>query len=254
MEREFENRVAIVTGASSGIGRACALAYARRGAAVVVADVDDEGSTETERLISAEGGRAVHVHCDVADAADVEAMVNRTIELYGRLDFACNNAGIAGTPATTADYPEATWRRVIDVNLNGVWLCMKYEIPKMLASGGGSIVNMASILGEVGYATASAYVAAKHGVIGLTQSAAIEYATKGIRVNAVCPAFIYTPMLEEAGIVKGSDLYSYIAQQHPMKRFGTVDEIAEATMWLSSSASSFVTGHALLADGGYVAQ
>ncbi len=177
-----------------------------------------------------------------------------TVETYGRLDYACNNARIEGTQSLTADYAEEIWNRVIAVNLTGVWLCTKYEIPQMLKQGGGAIVNMASILGMVGFANASAYVAAKHGIIGLTKTAAVEYATQGIRVNAVCPAFIYTPMLERAGMKEGTEPYTMIANLHPLKRMGTPAEVAEVAIWLCSDAASFVTGHAILVDGGYVAQ
>jgi NAD(P)-dependent dehydrogenase (short-subunit alcohol dehydrogenase family) len=173
---------------------------------------------------------------------------------YGRLDCACNNAGIEGVPALTADYPEDVWRRVIDVNLTSVWLCMKHEIPSMQEQHGGAIVNMASILGQVGFASASAYVAAKHGVIGMTKTAAVEYAAQDIRINAVCPGFISTPMLERGGIEAGSAGLEMIKNLHPAKRLGTPEEIAEAVLWLCSDAASFVTGAALLVDGGYVAQ
>jgi NAD(P)-dependent dehydrogenase (short-subunit alcohol dehydrogenase family) len=173
---------------------------------------------------------------------------------YDRLDYACNNAGIGGATALTADYPEETWHRVLAINLTGAWLCMKYEIPQMLKQGGGSIVNMASILGTVGFATASAYVTAKHGLIGLTKTAAIEYATQGIRVNAVCPGFIYTPMLEQAGMAEGTELYTTIANLHPVKRMGKPEEVARVVTWLCSDAASFITGDAVLVDGGYVAQ
>lgn len=194
------------------------------------------------------------MHCDVADAADVAACVARAVELYGRLDYACNNAGIAGVQATTADYPEEIWNRVIGVNLTGVWLCMKHEIAQMLKQGGGAIVNISSILGTVGFAGACAYTSAKHGLIGLTRTAALEYATSGIRINAVCPAFIATPMLEGAGIIEGNELYSAIAARHPVQRLGTADEVADAVLWLCSDGASFITGHPLLVDGGYVAQ
>lgn len=250
----FTGKVAVVTGASSGIGRATALAFAREGASVVVADRYEAGGQETVVMIRDQGGTAIHVTGDVSRDAEVAQLTDATIRTYGRLDYACNNAGVEGTQAPTADYPADQWDRVLAVNLTGVWLCMKHEIPAMLANGGGAIVNMASILGVVGFANAAAYTAAKHGVIGLTKVAAIEYATQGIRVNAVCPAFIATPMLERAGITEGTEMYAMLAGLHPIKRLGTPEEIAEAVLWLCSDKASFVTGHAMLVDGGYVAQ
>ncbi|NTV45052.1 MAG: SDR family oxidoreductase [Chlorobiales bacterium] len=254
MSSQFDGKVALVTGASSGIGRACALQFGREGAMVVVTDVSVEGGEETVRLIKAAKGEGFFFKCDVSNSKEVSALVGTTIETYGRLDCACNNAGIEGTMKPAAEYPEDVWNRVIAINLTGVWLCMKYEIPEMLKHGGGAIVNMASILGTVGFANASAYTAAKHGVVGLTKAAAIEYAAQGIRINAVCPAFIYTPMLERVGMAKGTDAYAAVTGLHPIKRMGTPEEIAEAVIWLCSNASSFVTGHAMLVDGGYIAQ
>lgn len=253
--RRLEDKVAVVTGGSSGIGRSCALAYARDGAKVVVADISIEGGEETAHQISEADGEAIFVKCDVSRSSDVESLVREATRAYGRLDCACNNAGIEGVSAMTGDYPEEDWNRLIGVNLTGVWLCTKHEILQMQKQpGGGSIVNMASILGLVGFANAPAYVAAKHGVIGLTKTAAIEYATRGIRVNAVCPAFIYTSMLERSGMTEGSELYRTISNLHAVKRMGQPEEVAEAVIWLSSDAASFVTGHAMLVDGGYVAQ
>lgn len=254
MSGQFEGKVALVTGAGSGIGRACALRFAKEGAKVVVTDVSVEGGRETVRLIKNAKGEASFLKCDVSNSGEVSAMVNAVIKTYGRLDYACNNAGIEGAMKPTADYPEEDWNKVIAINLTGVWLCMKYEIPEMLKAGGGAIVNMASILGTVGFANAPAYTAAKHGVVGLTKAAALEYAAQGIRINAVCPAFIYTPMLERAGMSKGSEAYEAVVGLHPIKRMGTPEEIAEAVIWLCSTASSFVTGHAMLVDGGYIAQ
>lgn len=181
-------------------------------------------------------------------------MVKTTVETYGRLDFACNNAGIEGTQALTADYPLDMWNRVLAVNLNGVFLCMKYEIPQMLKQGAGAIVNVDSILGKVGFQSASAYVAAKHAVLGLTKTAAIEYAAQGVRVNAVCPGFIATPMLERGGMVEGTEMYKMVSDLHPIKRLGKPEEVAAAVIWLCSDESSFVEGTGLLVDGGYVAQ
>jgi NAD(P)-dependent dehydrogenase (short-subunit alcohol dehydrogenase family) len=254
MNNLFKGKVAVVSGAGSGIGRASALAFAREGAQVIVADVSVQGGEETVRLVKAANGEALFVKCDGSQSTDVRALMEATIKAYGRLDYACNNAGIGGASATTGNYAEEDWRRVIDVNLTGVWLCMKYEIPLMLQQGGGAIVNMASILGKVGFANAPAYVAAKHGLIGLTETAALEYATQNIRVNAVCPGFIFTPLLEQAGMQVGSDLHQAISNLHPMKRMGTSEEVAEAVIWLCSEAAAFVTGHALLVDGGYTAQ
>jgi NAD(P)-dependent dehydrogenase (short-subunit alcohol dehydrogenase family) len=254
MTGPFHTKVALITGGSAGIGRATALAFAREGARVVIADVDVEGGEGTARLVRTAGGEALFVPTDVSRTTDVRTLVERTVATYGRLDYACNNAGIEGTQAPTADYPEEIWNRVININLTGVWLCMKYEIPQMLTQGGGVIVNMASILGTVGFPNAAAYVAAKHGLIGLTKTAAIEYAPRGIRVNAVCPAFIATPMLDRAGLLTNPEVYATLVNLHPIKRLGKPEEVAEAVIWLCSDAASFVTGHALLVDGGYIAQ
>jgi NAD(P)-dependent dehydrogenase (short-subunit alcohol dehydrogenase family) len=253
MGQQFDGRVAIVTGAGSGIGRACAIAFANEGARVVAADVDTAGNEQTVAMIKGNGGEAIAVHCDVSISDDVQAMVRQTIATYGRLDYACNNAGVGGVSKPSGEYPEDEWRRVIAINLTGVWLCMRYQIPEILKNG-GSIVNISSILGHVGFANAPAYVAAKHGVVGLTKSAAIEYGTQGIRINAVCPAFIYTPLLEQAGITEGSDMYNHIAGLHPMKRMGRPEEVAGMVTWLCSDQASFVTGVPMLVDGGYVAQ
>jgi NAD(P)-dependent dehydrogenase (short-subunit alcohol dehydrogenase family) len=251
----FEGKVALVTGAGSGIGKACAVAFAREGAKVVASDVVAKGGEETVRMIRETGGEALFVQCDVSRSMEVDALVDATVRAYGRLDCACNNAGIDGAQAPTAEYPEEIWSRVLSVNLTGVWLCMKHEIPRMLAGGrGGAIVNMSSILGTVGFENASAYVAAKHGVVGLSRTAALEYAARGIRVNAVCPAFIYTPMLEQAGMREGSERFVAVSALHPVGRMGTPEEVADSVLWLCSDGASFVTGHALLVDGGYVAR
>lgn len=205
-------------------------------------------------MIKSAGGDATFVKCDVSVVGDAKNMVERAVEKYGKLDCAFNNAGIEGVNAPVADYPDEIWDKAIGVNLIGVYHCMKYEIEQMLKTGGGSIVNNASILGLVGFAQASAYVAAKHGVLGLTKTAAIEYATKGIRVNAVCPGFITTPMLERGGITTNPELMKFVTDLHPMKRMGKPEEIAESVIWLFTEASSFVTGISLLVDGGYTAQ
>ncbi len=248
----LSGKVAVVTGGSSGIGLATAQAFAAVSAKVVIADVED-GMNVVAGIRKA-GGEAIFVKTDVSKSADIQALVRTTVETFGRLDFAVNNAGIGGTAARTGDYTEEDWNHVISINLTGVWLSMKYELEQMTRQGGGVIVNMASILGWVGFANSPAYVAAKHGVLGLTKTAAIEYAAQNIRINAICPAFIYTPLLENAGITEGTDAYNAIASLHPMKRMGKPEEVADLVLWLCSEGASFVTGSAYLVDGGYVAQ
>ncbi len=245
-------KVALITGGGSGIGRASALTFAREGAKVVVADVAVEGGEETVQLIQQRGGEAIFVKADVARAAEVETLVARAVQTYGRLDCAHNNAGIEGAAATTVDYAEDAWERVLAINLKGVWLCMKYEIPHMLKQGGGAIVNTASTAGLVGYRGGSAYVASKHGVVGLTKTAALEYAKPGVRVNAVCPGAIDTPMM---GRLTGHrpQQAERMAAAEPVGRMGQPEEIAEAVVWLCSEAASFVTGHAMAVDGGLTA-
>lgn len=249
---EFTGKVALVTGASSGIGRTSALFYAREGAKVVVSDVNERDGQETVRLIQAAGGEAFFVKTDVANPTDCESLVKKTVEKYGRLDFACNNAGIGGEQNLTADYSIEGWQKVIAVNLSGIFYCMKFEIPAMLKASGGAIVNMASILGQVGFAGAPAYVAAKHGVIGLTQNAAIEYAARGIRVNSIGPAFIKTPMI--ASLEQNAEALNMLVGLHPIGRLGLPEEVAELVIWLSSNRASFVTGAYYPVDGGYLAR
>ena len=253
MSRLFAGKVALVTGASSGIGRATALAFAREGARVVVSDVVINGGNETVQLIKNAGGEATFVKADVAQATEVEALIQQTLTTYGRLDCAHNNAGISGPLTTVVDTAESKWDRVIAINLKGVWLCMKHELQQMLKQGSGAIVNTASGAGLVGIAGASAYVASKHGVLGLTKTAALEYAKSGIRVNAVCPGVIDTPMVQRLTDRHPSAAEVMVAG-HPIGRVGKAEEIAEAVIWLCSEAASFVTGHALSVDGGYVAQ
>lgn len=243
-----EERVGLVTGGGSGIGRATALALAAAGARVVVSDVNGEGVAETVRLVEAVGGRAWGMVVDVTQGAAVEALVRGTVERYGRLDWAVNNAGVGGVMAPTDQQSEAAWDAIMEVNLKGVWLCMKYEIRAMLEQGGGAIVNVASAAGLVGFRYAAPYAASKHGVVGLTRSAALEYARKGIRVNAVCPGFTETPMVEGLG----ETMVEATVKAIPMRRLGTPEEIAQAIVWLCSEGASFVTGHALAVDGGTV--
>ena len=246
-------KIALVTGGSSGIGRASSLAFAREGAKVVVSDVSAEAGQETVQLIQNAGGEASFVAADVSKAAEVEALIATCVDTYGRLDCAHNNAGIEGPGAPTAEYSEEGWDQVIAINLTGVWLCLKYEIPEMLKHGGGAIVNTSSAAGLLGFRGGSAYVASKHGVVGLTKTAALEYAKSGVRVNAVCPGAIDTPMM---GRITGHkpQRAERMAASEPVGRMGSPEEIAEAVVWLCSDAASFVTGHAMSVDGGLVAQ
>jgi NAD(P)-dependent dehydrogenase (short-subunit alcohol dehydrogenase family) len=255
MAGQFTGKVALVTGAGSGIGRATALAFAREGARVVVSDVASAGGEETIRLIKDAAGEATFIATDVAKADEVEQLIQRVVESYGRLDYAHNNAGIArGGPrgGLTHEMAEEVWAQHLAVNLTGVWRCMKHEIAQMLRQGGGAIVNTASAAGLVGLTGASAYVASKHGVVGLTKTAALEYAQQGIRVNAVCPGYIRTPMTAR-GYADPERRAQIIAKQ-PIGRFGEPEEVAAAVVWLCSDAASFVTGVAFSVDGGYVAQ
>jgi NAD(P)-dependent dehydrogenase (short-subunit alcohol dehydrogenase family) len=251
---QFDGKVAFVTGGGSGIGRETALLFAKDGAKVMVADVVPQGAEDTVRMIRDGGGAGEFVIGDVSNSQDIQRMVAATVEKLGRLDYAVNNAGIGGEQNPVAAMSEQGWSKVIAINLTGVFLGMKYEIPEILKAGGGAIVNTASILGTVAFANSAAYVAAKHGVVGLTQTAALEYATQGIRINSIGPGFIYTPLVSSAGFTEGSDVYNYIAGLHPMKRFGRPEEIGEAIVWLCSEKASFVTGHQMLVDGGYTAQ
>jgi NAD(P)-dependent dehydrogenase (short-subunit alcohol dehydrogenase family) len=254
MPGTLNGKVALVTGGASGIGRATALSFAREGAKLVVADVNDEGGQQTVHMIAENGGEAIFVKTDVSEAVAVQALISKAVETYGRLDCAHNNAGVSSpVRASIADYPEEDWHRVIAINLTGVWLCMKYEIPQMLQQGGGTIVNTASIMGLVATGFNPAYMASKHGVVGLTKSAALAYAQSGIRVNAVCPGYIRTPMVE--GSPSFNPQYeAELMARHPIGRLGTPEEIAEAVVWLCSDAASFVTRHTMTVDGGYVTQ
>ena len=255
MAGTLEGKTALVTGGGSGIGRAASLAYAREGARVAVVDLNVEGGEETVQRIKEGGGEAILIHADVSNNSGTQAMVAETLERYGRVDCAFNNAGISGgrDRNLTADYLEEDWDRVININLKGVWLSMKAEIPQMVAQGGGAIVNTASIMGLIATPGSVAYMAAKHGVVGLTKAAALEYAQKNVRINAVCPGYIDTPMTQPLFAVH-QNLLDQVVSRHPVGRLGQPEEIAEAVIWLSSDAASFVTGHSMAVDGGYVAQ
>jgi NAD(P)-dependent dehydrogenase (short-subunit alcohol dehydrogenase family) len=246
---DFTGKVALVTGAAGGIGRAAALGFARAGASVVVADVHEAGGNETVALVEAAGGRAKFVDADVASSESVQQMVDATIAEFGRLDYAHNNAGVAGVQGDVGEIDEAEWDRVHGVMLRGVYLCMKYEIPHLLATG-GAIVNTASGAGLIAYPGQSPYVSSKHGVIGLTKTAAMEYGVRGVRINAVCPGTVITPMVE--AVIQDPSIEPALIALHPIGRIGTADEVANAVLWLCSDDASFVIGHALSVDGGYV--
>ncbi len=247
--RTFEDKVVIVTGAGSGIGRATALAFAQEGAKVIVSDIQEQNGLATVEAIKKEKGEVYFIKCDVSSEEQVKNLVDQTVEKYGKLDCAYNNAGVEGSPCSTVECSTENWDKTININLKGVWLCMKYEIPAMLKHGKGSIVNCSSIAGLVGFETIPAYVASKHGVIGLTETAALEFAKKNIRVNAVCPGAIHTPMLDRFthGVEKT------MAEQDPMGRVGSPEEIADSVLWLCSDKSSYVTGQSIAVDGGWVA-
>lgn len=258
MAAALDGKVAVVTGAASGIGRASACALADAGAQVVVSDVDVAGGDQTVDQIRQAGGDALFVAADVSDEAAVLDLLARTIERYGRLDCAHNNAGVAGGLGPTADYPRDAWDRILAVNLTGTWLCMKHEIPRMLESGGGAIVNTASTFGLAGVPGMCGYVATKHAVAGLTKAAALEYAQQGIRINAVCPGVIHTPLLDRLlDDVSGGQpevAAAHFVAGEPIGRMGQPDEIAAAVVWLCSDAASFVTGLPMPVDGGWLAQ
>lgn len=250
----LDGKVAIITGAASGIGRGAAMVFARHGARLVLGDIDDAGGEETAKAITETGADAVFVRTDVASATDVDAMVQTAMARYGRLDCAFNNAGIEGAQQPLAESTEENWDQVTAVNLKGVWLCLRSEVALMQRSGGGAIVNTSSVAGLVGVPFGmSAYTAAKHGVIGLTKAAALEYATAGIRVNAICPGGIRTAMLDR-GIAAGIVTAEQAAALQPVNRLGTPEEVGQTAAWLCSDQSSFITGHAIAVDGGYVAR
>ena len=251
MEVSFKNKVALVTGGSLGIGRATAIAFARKGAKVVVVDWIE--NYETVNLIREIGSEAIFIKCDVSKIVDVKVMIAKAIVEFGRLDYAFNNAGIEGIQANTWDCTEENWDKTINVNLKGIWNCMKYEIPEMLKLGKGVIVNCASVAGLVGFEGLPAYVASKHGVVGLTKTAALECAKLGIRVNAVCPGVIQTPMIDRLTHKEKENIAQFKGFE-PIGRFGLPEEVANAVVWMCTDEASFVTGHAMAVDGGFVAK
>lgn len=248
--KELENKVAIVTGAGSGIGKAISLLYSAEGAKVVVSDIDEKGGNETVAQIKGKGAEAIFVKADTSKPLDNEKLVEQTLKAFGALHIAVNNAGIGGPISVVGEYPVDGWEKVISINLSGVFYGLRYQIPAMLSSGGGSIVNVASILGKVGTKGSAAYVAAKHGVIGLTESAALEYASQNIRINSIGPGYILTPLLstlDEAAM-------KALVGLHPIGRLGKAEEVAALALWLNSDKASFVTGAYYNVDGGYLAQ
>jgi NAD(P)-dependent dehydrogenase (short-subunit alcohol dehydrogenase family) len=249
--KKLVDKVAIVTGGGSGIGQAIAILFAKEGAKVVVSDIDVTGGQNTVDKIISLGSEAFFVESNTSDAKEQEILVQKTIQKYGKLDIACNNAGIGGSSHPTGDYPIEDWDKVISVNLSGVFYGMKYQIKAMLENGKGNIINISSILGTVGFAQAGAYTAAKHGVLGLTKTAALEYGTQNIRINAICPGFIKTPLLDKS---LNEESLTYIASKHALMRLGTSEEVAQLALWLASDDASFVTGSEYLIDGGYTAQ
>lgn len=249
----LDNKVALISGAGSGIGRATAKIFAREGARLLLIDVVEEGGNETLRMVQESGAEAIFRKADVSKSADVNDAVAAALTAYGRLDCGFNNAGIGGAGRLTHEYSEEEWNRVISTNLTGVWFCMKAEITQMLKQGGGAIVNTSSIMGLTGAIRVPAYTAAKHGVTGLTKAAALEYGRHGIRINAVCPAPIYTPLLM-SGFEKRPDIEQRYIRSEPMKRLGQPEEVGEAVAWLCSDRSSYVTGLPMAVDGGYMAQ
>lgn len=246
----FDGKVVLVTGGSSGIGKSAALLYAREGAKVVVSDIHEESGMQVVQEIEQLGSQAIFVSADVSKPEDCERMVQQAVEKFGRLDVAFNNAGIGGESNTIGDMSIEGWNKVISINLNSVFYCMHYQIRQMLQQGGGAIVNNSSILGQVGFANSAAYVAAKHGVVGLTKNGGLEYASKGIRINAVGPAFIKTPLLSGMG----EETLQFLTSKHPIGRLGAPEEIAELVIWLSSDKASFVSGAYYAADGAYLSQ
>ncbi|MGC2496165.1 MAG: SDR family oxidoreductase [Acidobacteriaceae bacterium] len=252
MKISFENKAALVTGAASGLGLATAKAFAASGASVVLADWHEEAAQSAARELAAQGHKTLAIRCDVSDDAQVEAMVKQTVTAFGRLDVAYNNAGVQNLLAATADTTREDYDRVMGINLRGVWSCMKFELQQMIRQGGGAIVNCSSIGGRTGGAERGIYHAAKHGVIGFTRSAAQEYAKRGIRINAVCPGMIWTPMADQMVAGGQGDALEAMLKGVPMGRYGRAEEIADAVLWLSSDAASYVTGQSISVDGGLI--
>ena len=253
MTQQFSGKVALVTGGASGLGRVTAIALAREGANVAVSDVAEREGTATVQMITETGAQAIFIQVDVTKSSEVQAMVARTVEAFGRLDFALNNAGTDGIRARTADYPEEIWSQVIHLNLTGVFFCMKSELPVMVRQGSGVIINMSSVAGVTGFRGHAAYTASKHGVIGLTKTAALDYAKAGIRVNAICPAYTQTPMLARM-LEQKPDLEAKLISRVPLHRLGSAEEIAQSVIYLCSDAAAFITGHSLVMDGGIMAE
>ena len=247
----LENKVAIITGAGSGIGKAISLLYANEGAKIVVSDISEKGGNETVSEIKAKGGEAIFVKADTSKVDDNRNVVDQAVKQFGGLHLAVNNAGIGGPLSPTGEYPIDGWDKVIAINLSGVFYGLRYQIPAILESGGGSIVNVASILGKVGAKSSPAYVAAKHGVIGLTEASALEYADKKIRINSIGPGYIHTPLLTNS---LSDDAMKALVGLHPIGRLGKAEEVAELALWLNSDKASFVTGAYYNVDGGYLAQ
>ena len=253
MNLSFKNKVALVTGAASGMGLATAKAFAEAGAAVTLADLNEDGARSAAEDFGAAGHKAIGIRCDVADEAEVAAMVEQTVSTFGRLDAAFNNAGVQAPPSDMADEAAEEFDRVNAINLRGVWACMKHELRHMRRQGSGAIVNCSSLGGLVGLPSRAAYHASKHGVIGLTRSAALEYAPRGVRINAVCPGIIDTPMVSSM-LVSQPEAMKELMKEQPIGRLGRAEEIAAAVLWLCSPGASFVIGHALAVDGGYTAR
>jgi NAD(P)-dependent dehydrogenase (short-subunit alcohol dehydrogenase family) len=251
MNISFKDKVALVTGAGSGLGLATAQAFAESGAAVVLADWNEKAARSAAEELSARGHKTLALRCDVSDDAQVEAMVEQAVATFGRLDAAYNNAGVQNVLAEAADQTREDFDRVTGINLRGVWSCMKFELLQMRKQGSGAIVNCSSIGGVVGGAGRGTYHAAKHGVIGLTKSAALEYAAQGIRINSICPGLIQTPMSDQMAAAGQADALKAMLKDVPIGRLGRAEEIADAVLWLCSSAASLVVGHALVVDGGY---